>query len=223
MKNLIFFIFCFLPFTLCADIGSFDVFTIEMNGEEYYFPFASVGILKDNDLCYYDYSGAYEQEVVDFLVDKFSQGFQIYLYRKLDVVDISPIAEILSSSEPLLYKLTDRIEVDGDSLVGAFEVTSAVHGNTVGMIFSEDLSENDNFWLQQVEIELLFSVGSVDLGGECGMDFFGIKNSMSLKEIEELKVEMNVIVTGDNYWETFSEKLHELYTRQIIMFGTCSC
>jgi len=208
--------------TLKADIPKFDVITIEYQDSIYFLGFENKGQLLNNDLFYYNYKNEIKSdvatEVENYLSRLASRSRNIVLYRKCERINLRKF-ERHSNGDSILYILKDEFKVKAEELTCKYEIRSAENGCTSGYAYTEELNSNDNFWIADYEIETLFNFSDNEL---CDMTLYGIKGNIRREEAAELKAQIKELFKNFKRSE-FKSLLSELYKRNIIMIGFCSC
>jgi len=207
-------------FKLKADIPNFDVIEYKNNEKSIYLKTWSLGILMNNDLCYYSWDGEYISEVSTFINDKILEGDSITIYTEIAIIDHTKISGMVDrDSDSILYHLKYPKRISIEDLNNEYQINSAFRGNTAGYAYSSDLKTADNTWINDYEIEKLFDLTDYEL---CSFSFYGIKNNLDKKEKAKIKSKLDSILKRHSL-EAFESELSLLYKRNIIMIGFCSC
>ena len=209
-----------MPQIAFCDGGTMDVISIKKSGHLYHFRIVSIGLLKNNDLCYYTYEGEYICEVKD-VVKEYLQEMSIshngYFYKILDRININNIP-IEQKGNGIIYILQDKISLEPDSVLASLDIISAENEYKYINNYSPDLEEKDNLWLESNSFELLFEY-SAEM---CEMGLYSIKGKLSKSAKENLKAKIEDWIRKEN-WDLYNEELRKLYQRKIIMIGDCHC
>ena len=201
-----------------CDGESFDVISIKKGSLVYHFRISSQGLLKNNDLCYYNYEGEYMGEVKDIvksnLPDRNHYG---YYYKNLERISLGniPIENRFNRS---LCILKDSVSFDPDSVLESLDIVSAENEFSYINIYSPDLDEKDNIWLNSNTFEILFDY----LAENCDSRLYGIQGQLTRSETEYLKLKIEGLLRQEN-WDLYIQEIRKLYKRKIIMLGFCHC
>lgn len=203
-----------------CDGGTADVISIKMSGHVYHFRIGSTGLLKNNDLCYYTYEGEYICEVKE-VVKEYLHDMRILrnglLYKQIDKINLTNIP-IEEKGNGILYIFKDPISLEPDSVLASLEIISAENEFKYINIYSPDLEEKDNLWLEANPLEILFQYSAEN----CGMGLYTIKGKLTKSETDNLRTKIEGLNRKKN-WELYDEELKKLYRRKIIMLGYCDC
>ncbi len=211
--------------TLLADIPKFDVITISFNSETYYFKMETRGQFTDNDLCYtscYNH-GVYTKTPLNIheIIDNYlSSSPTITLYRAFHIIHLNKMRNRYNNEDFNLYLLKNKVKLKTEDLINKIEVTNAVHGNTYGYIYTNDLDTEDNNWINDYPIEKIFNLG--DPEGMCTMEMFAIKGNLRPNQKWKIRWRLTLLLRNGKQKE-FQEALSELHKKNIIMIGFCSC
>ncbi len=212
-----------LPLLSFADVPHFDIVEVMYKGKKYYVPglFKEGGILKNHDLCYYDYNGEYIGEVQDYILQYGIHDDSISLYSSMEKINLKKLKfdEGIEGFDDILKIFNGGIKSSIKEFKKKFILMDAYHGNTVGFTHTAELKETDNIWINEYPIETLFSLGH-DI---CSYNFFAIKGNLNKKDKIKLEAEMNYLLKSYDSSKKFWEKISELYSKNIIMVGYCSC
>jgi hypothetical protein len=204
---------------LKADIPIFDVVTISVDDKVYYIQYETRGLLKEGKLEYYSYKGEFLGTVAEH-VDHFLRFPETELFLNLDVINSEKFSDFTEpDSEKKLFFLKNIVVIPSKEILGNYEIISAVNGNTFGYICSQDLNELDNYWIKDYPIKLLFTFSDYEI---CDMALYGIEGNLSNKDVQIIKERIDKELKSQNQ-EEFKKILSELYKRNIIMIGFCSC
>ena len=74
-----------LPTILFGDVPHYDIIEVMFNNKKYFVEgyFNESGVLKNHDLCYYDYNGEYIGEVRDYVLKYQNDEDSIMLYSSI--------------------------------------------------------------------------------------------------------------------------------------------
>jgi hypothetical protein len=201
-----------------ADIPFFDIITIRHDTATFYMKMESFGTYNPIDSCYYDYNGKnlgkYKEFIIQWLHNESIGDF----FKELHTIDTRKIAELLEYWPDTCYVLKNRVRVNVQVVLSDFELIHVERGNIYGYIFSEPISTADNTWITSRPLELLFSI---EFQG-CHMHLIAITGQVSEQEQVALQ-ELIAAILKNEYWETYQALLNELYGRNILMVGFCSC
>lgn len=228
-KAIVLISFLILPLLTSADRPHYDIIEVMYNGKKYFIVeyFNEGGVLKNNDLCYYDYSGEYIGEVQDFVMLYRQNEDSITIYSSMEKINVRKLVcyeEYIDDEtehfDDILKIFNGEVRVPINQFKKQFILVDAYHGNTVGYTYTPDLKETDNIWLSQYPIENIFCLEGIDI---CHYSFFTIKGNLSKTDKIKLKDEMIYLLSSNEMDSGFWEKISELNNRQIIMVGFCSC
>lgn len=118
-----------------------------------------------------------------------------------------------------LYALQKQRELQDINYSENFELLSLTRGNTFGYIYSEDLKEDDNIWLEDYPIEKYFDLTNYEI---CEMSLYGIQGNYTNEEKEVLRKRLDKILKKYEADE-FKKELRKLYKENILMIDFCSC
>ncbi len=185
-----------------ADMGTSNIVEIEFNGSTFYTSIFEFYYLEKDTFP----NAAYIQLESNFRLDS------IVLFKKYTKIDLSKLDE-----DPL-HILDDFIKIPKKDFVGNYKIKKVTIGNSAGIIYSSDINASDNDWIQDYEIEHIFSISDHET---CDMAFFTIKNNLDAQEKEALRKKLQkLIMKNRDEYENF---LRELYLQNILMIGFCSC
>jgi len=206
---------------LKADIPVSDIVTISVNDEIYYYAYENRGRLNEAELIYYDYQkpDSIRFNVAELVKELLAQHKSIEVYTKLDVINL----EKFKDHEERLFILKDQKTILVADIINEMEIIAAVHGNTAGYTYTEELNELDNIWIEDYPIEELFSFGNYD---DCNRTLYGIEGNYTKEEKIELKKKIESffeVGRGIQDYQGFQKFLSALYQENIIMIGFCSC
>lgn len=208
-------LFLMISTTVSADISKFDVVQIISEEKQYYLKITVSGLLKNDDLCIYNYEGEYKCEVSEIVDAYLKDERSVEVFSKHEILHFEMLKEF--NGETTLHLLKEKESVLASHLRNNFEVESIVRGNTRGMIHTKELSELDDHWINNYKIEKLFRA---DDGWMCYMFFYGIKENNSKEEIIKIKKRIEELISKK---ESYDDYLSKLYLDNIIMIGLCSC
>ena len=206
-----------LPRLCLCDGESFDVISLKKGGQIYHFRVESLGLLKNNDLCYYNYDGEYIGEVKDMVKSYLPrEGYHGY-YNTLERISLInlPIENRFTRS---LCILRDSVSFDPTSVLESLDIVSAENAYAYINMYSPDLEEKDNGWLNTNIFEALFEFSAEN----CDSRLYAIKGELSSSEAAHLKLKIEGLLRQDT-WDLFFEEISKLYKRKIIMLGFCHC
>jgi hypothetical protein len=211
--------FCDTPIT--------DIIEVLYKNKKYYVAetFMERGVLKNHDLCYYDYNGEYIGEVYDIVNMCIKEDDSIALYATIERINIAKLNCYSDDSSPdyfdnVLKKFDDGITISGKKFKNNFKLLDAYHGNIGLYRFTEGLKESDNIWIDNNKIENLFCLRDQAI---CTYGFFAIRGRLNSAEKNKLKKELVHLLSSEEFYDKFLIKVEELYKKQIIMVGHCSC
>ncbi|MEM7298862.1 MAG: hypothetical protein AAF391_11420 [Bacteroidota bacterium] len=216
---------------LHSDIGHFDIFELRWQGQKYYVTLESRGVLKDNDLCYYDYNGNYKMEVEDFLDQWFSRIEEVFTYTGLEEIHLDSIMSEsgYANFESPIFILKDWHPVSTDSIRGKYELLGARKGHTFGVESSQTITEKDNEWINRSTMRYAFGVDN----GECFYRFYSSNIQVGSKMAIVLQKELQELMPiGEGEYDReldatrerrFRRRVEELVAEKILMVGACSC
>lgn len=217
---------------LFADIGHFDIYRISLKGKECYIALESPGILKNNDLCYYDFDGNYKMEVKEYIDKSLKRSITVITYANIEkiILDSLNIKDGMSPElESPIWILKGWQEISRDSLLGKYELLDAVKGHTFGLESSENLSESDNTWINRSTMTNIFSIDN----GECVYNFYSSVLKSQGTTAQNIRYELQGLLPNregelDSDIEAAREKqfrrrIEELVEEKILMIGGCSC
>lgn len=210
-------LFSFHP--LFADVGSFDIIEFTKDSESYYLRFWSMGNFINNDLIYYGWNGDNTKKASDLIFDFAERSDSITIYASLTKLDLSKFYPQSIKQNNMLFIFQNEIKIHTCDLQENYEISKAYRGNEAGYTYSPGLSNKDNIWIKDYEIEKLFDFRDYEL---CGMSLFGIKNNLSVLEKDNLRFEIDELLKEYRYPE-FKSLLKSLLKKNIIMIGHCSC
>jgi hypothetical protein len=217
---LIIFSFLFLiSGILKADIPLFDVVTISVDDKVYYIQYETRGVLLEGKLEYYSYKGEFAGTVKEH-VDNFLRFPETEVFLNLDVINSEKFSDFTEpDSNKKLFFLKNSVVIPSKEILGNYKIISAVNGNTFGYICSQELNELDNYWIKDYPIKLLFTFSDYEI---CDMALYGIEGNLNDKDVQIIKERIDKVLKLQNQ-EGFDKILSELYKRNIIMIGFCSC
>ena len=217
MLRILFLLF-FSSSQLNADVGRFDIIEIRYSNQIYFTKIWSNGILKDNDLRYYSWDNIYINDVGYYFAEHLVETDTIDLYKSLVKFDLFKI-EKQYELDSILYLFKDLERVSVSDLISDYDIVNAYSGNTFGFTSTNNISNDDNLWISESNVEVLFDFEDYEL---CSMKLYGIKDELSECRIEELRVEIDSLLKNFMYKE-FHKLLNEVLKEKIVMIGTCSC
>ncbi|WP_020538642.1 hypothetical protein [Lewinella cohaerens] len=217
---------------LLGDIGHFDIYKIIWQERVCFITLASPGLLKDNDLCYYDRSGNYRMEVNDYIDKQLKNNVKVFMYTDIEKILVDSLrrsdgtfAELASP----IYVLKGWSPMVADSIRGQYELISASKGHTFGTESSQTVTEEDNKWIHKRTMKNIFSVGN----GECTYNFYSSDIEPGSRPAVNLKNELQGLMPkGDDGLDLelnterekqFRRRVEELVKEKIFMLGGCSC
>lgn len=216
----------FSSFRLQADIGHFDVVTIRWNNQTYFLTVDSYGLLKNNDLCYYNYAEGYKMEVSDYVAEYIEKIPKVIVYTELEVIQFDQFGSDEKKKDylrPPICILKNRREVPLDSIWRRYELIGAQKGNTYGTLISPSITEADIWWVNSPSMKLLFYINT----GECAYEFYSAylepKTKLAARIQKELEGFWDPINSNENHAEKFWQRIEALANEKILMLGECSC
>jgi effector-binding domain-containing protein len=215
-----------IPISIFADVPHFDIIEVMFENKKYYAAgfFNEGGVLKNHDLCYYDANGEYIGEVKDCVLNYGNSNMDyISLYssmEKINIVKLNCYEKIGYNIDDVLKVLNGEKEVSMKEFKVKFKLLDAYHGNTPGFTYTNELKETDNIWIGQYPIEKLFCLDDNEF---CHYGFFTIKGNLNKKEKLRLETQIKYLLSSYELNDKFWKKISELYHKQIIMVGFCSC
>lgn len=217
---------------LLGDIGHFDIYKIIWQQSEYFITLESPGLLKGDDLCYYDISGNYQMEVEGYIDGKLKNNVKVFMYTTLEEILIDSLKGADGNSAKLespVYVLKGCSTMTPDSIRGQYELISTRKGHTFGIESSKTVTEEDNKWINRSTMKSIFFVGN----GECMYNFYcsdiepGSKPAVNLKnELQGLMPKIEGELDNELNMERekqFRWRVEELVKEKILMVGGCSC
>jgi len=217
MKNLLAFLSIFFVLEAKADIGSQDVVEIRYNGEYYYTKVHSIGLLKNNDLCYYSYSGDYLSEMIDHLGDDLGNRDSISIFSEMISIEMSRIDNRYFDFQEL-YFFRDEKKIPIEELKN-FDLVGAFNGNTYGFELYPRFSKLKFDWIKDYEVERLFTLGE---GEMCSYYFYTIKSNFTKSEILEIQKILSTCRTTEEAAK-INRLREKLYNMNVFMIKFCSC
>lgn len=132
--------------TTNADGETYDIIEVEFNGSTYYFG--------QSEFCAY-YGTSISSKIYDYFVFR-QEVDSVVLYTKLIKINTSK----LGFGERSILILKNKVKVSKVDFIGDFVVREITMGNWAGLVYSKDLKETDNDWINDYEIERLFVIES---------------------------------------------------------------
>ena len=221
MKLITFTILFLTTLQLRADIGRFDVIKMTNNENTVYLKLWSPGVLKNHALCYYSNDGTYLNEVEFYLSRvKKSRKDSVQVYQDLTILDMRYLDERQKEGrDTFLYILKNPVNISYSQFQAEYSIADAFNGNIGGFIYTEHISNSDNYWIKNYTIEEYFSLSDDEI---CFMTIYGIKGNLSLKQKASLREKLKSFLKRPSR-KLFFEELSYLYKKNIIMIGICSC
>jgi len=115
--------------------------------------------------------------------------------------------------------LSGKLKIHLCDLQDEYKIVEMHAGNSYGYTYTEGITEEDNIWINDYEIEELFQFSD---HGLCEMTLYGIKNNVTAKEKNILKYKIDRLIKQDRF-EEFQFLLKSLLKKNIIMVGACAC
>lgn len=221
--------FLILPLLVFGDVPHYDIIEVEYNNDKYFVEgyFNEGGVLKNHDLCYYDYKGEYLGEVKDFVLRIGKYTDSLTLYSSKENINVTKLScyEGNNLTQPdnidnILKILNNGMRISFKDFEENFKLLDAYHGNTGGFTFTPELKESDNIWINDHPIENLFCLDGQDI---CNYGFFTIKGTVNKKDKQKLEAEIKYLINRNEADIKFWKRVSELYKRKIILIGFCSC
>ncbi len=196
-----------------ADIASFHIAEVVFNDTTYYLKFAEhFGILK-KDYCFYNHQNEYIGEVDEWL-DAFLYRPHIEVYQELHLINTVKLATTeLPDTLYVLKKPTQK------TFTTQYTLNKVFKGNIYGYIYSDKLNAKDNYWISDYPIERYLCMSSEE--GFCNFCLYGIKGNLLDTEKENIQTKLTAI--KDKTSKEFKAYINELYEKNILMIGSCSC
>lgn len=202
-----------------ADVPRFDVIEFSNGSESLYIRTWSSGTLKNHDLCYYKWNGEYIDEV-EHAIEKLFQQDSIEVFDELVKIDLYKFDKRYGGcQDSVLYILNGLQKRPVDNLKNSYSIVDAFNANTGGFCYTEELTNNDNIWLNDYPMEALFNLTDYEL---CNMVLYAIKNNVSKERKNKLRIELDSFLKVHDR-KSYQKRLSELYKENIIMVGFCSC
>lgn len=226
-------LFCILLFTFCkaaylfADVPHTTIVEVMYDGKKYF-----LNIMFEDpalDVRYKVGSKAHRQYIKT--VDQKIKNYQwpeekVSLYSSMENIYLKPLTVLTdytyipSNCDSSLHIFKGERKVGIQQFLRKFKVIDYYCGNTGGYVYSEDLKETDNIWIMQYPLELLFTLEGHDI---CDYSFFAIKGNLSKSEKSQLKRKIQKLLIPGISQDKLLLFLKDLYQKNIIMIGMCSC
>lgn len=200
-----------------ADIPTFDVITISYKDKLYYIQYETIGKLKKDDFNYYGHDDKIHANVNDRIEEMMNRS-SIDVFNRLEIINMAKLKGQRDWNSKL-YILKEKLTLKCKEIRKHYKIVDAVNANTYGYIWTKELSDLDNYWLRDYDIEVLFHQEDYEM---CGMTFYGIKDNITESEKRKLKLLIDSLLKKYDH-VNFNKILSNLYKRNIIMIGHCSC
>jgi hypothetical protein len=203
---------------LRADVGRFEIITIQYNITLYYLKVDSRYDSISKDLNYFDDKGNFRQSINDRVKNCFSGREKFNLFKSLEIIELKYFKDY--AGDKRLYILKSEVIHIPDELLNKFKIIKAFQANEYGYTYSEDLKTEDNEWIKNRGITKLWTF--IDEDGFCKMNLYGVRYGISKKQLQFYKNQIKKIRKSTSDSE-FVKMLNGMYKEKVIMIGDCSC
>lgn len=203
---------------LRADVGRFEIITIQYNSTLYYLKVDSRYDSISKDLNYFDDKGNFRQSINARVKNCFSGREKFNLYKSLEIIELKYFKDY--AGDKRLYILKNEVIHIPNGLLNKFKIIKAFQANEYGYTYSEDLKTEDNEWIKNQGITKLWTFKDKD--GFCKMNLYGVKNGISKKQLQFYKNQIKKI-RKSAFDSEFVKLLNGMYKEKVIMIGDCSC
>ncbi|MCB0516275.1 MAG: hypothetical protein R2798_02640 [Chitinophagales bacterium] len=205
---------------MLAGYGHFIIAKIKIDNNVYYFSLENPAWRVGKDYCYYTYNWEYVGEVEQVIDDFFKNSKWDVAYKELHMINLQKIKTIKTDYSGIndirkdtLFVLRGYVYSDEIAFDGNYEILEVYEGNNIPG-YSTNINEIDNIWIEEYEIEFLFSFEKEI----CLNELFAIKNNLDEAGKKALKLQLEQM--DNTRWKEEQANLRE---RNIIVFSSCSC
>lgn len=203
-----------------ADIPKFDVLTLEVKGETYYYACYSESNYRIKDLCYFNFKGEYVGEITTHFEKWASNKDTIQIFKSLHQIDLTAFKQRpIDSPTDYLSIFKDTVTLNTQMLLSNYKLLDATIGNYYGILYTPALHQKDNIWMKKKPLEPLWLFSTYST---CELRLYSAKGQLSDKAFATYQKRILVAIEEEDY-ETFDEIILELYKKKVIMLGMCSC
>lgn len=203
---------------LRADVGRFEIITIQYNSTLYYLTVDSRYDSISKDLNYFYDKGTFRQSINERVKNCFNGKEKFNLYKTLEIIELKYFKDYAQGKR--LYILKSEVLHLPNGLFDKFKIINAFIANDYGFTYSEDLKTEDNQWIKNQSITKLWTFKDED--SFCKMNLYGVKNGITKEQLQFYKNQIKK-VRKSTFDSEFVKLLNGMYKEKVIMIGFCSC